>query len=249
MLTLHRVVAGYHGVNVVRDVDLVVPAGSSVALLGANGAGKTTLLKTVAGVGPQLRAGSITLDGRRIDGTPPHVRARLGVCLVPEGRGIFRRLTVRENLELFVAGGGRRHGAEAARRTVPDAVDRLLDAFPMLASFLDHRAGALSGGQQQMLALGRALVTDAAVVLADELSVGLAPVVVDEIFGVIGRMQAQGRSLLIVEQYVDRVLDVVDYVYILHKGRVVFVGEPEQCRGSAVFDRYLGTHMNERISL
>jgi branched-chain amino acid transport system ATP-binding protein len=239
MLTLRQVVAGYHGVNVVRDVDLVVPAGSSVALLGANGAGKTTLLKAVAGVGPQLRGGSITLDGWRIDGTPAHVRARLGVCLVPEGRGIFRRLSVRENLELFVVGG---------RRSVPDAVDRFLDAFPMLASFLDHRAGALSGGQQQMLALGRAMVTDAALVLADELSVGLAPVVVDDIFDVIGRMQSQGRSLLIVEQYVDRVLDVVDYVYILHKGRVVFVGEPEQCRGSAVFDRYLGTHLNERIS-
>ena len=237
MLTLTGVVAGYRGVNVLRDVDLVVPTGSAVALLGANGAGKTSLLKVVAGVGPTFRGGTITLDGHRFDGAPAHTRARLGLCLVPEGRGIFRRLSVRENLELF-----------AGRRQVVRAVDRFVDAFPMLGPFLDHRAGALSGGQQQMVALGRALVTDAALVLADELSVGLAPVVVDEIFSVIRRVRAQGRSLLIVEQYVDRILDVVDYVYILHKGRIVFVGEPEQCRGSDVFDRYLGTHATERIS-
>jgi len=235
MLTLTGVVAGYQGVDVLRGVDLVVPDAASVALLGANGAGKTTLLKVAAGVGPTLRAGTVELDGRRIDGTPAHARARLGLCLVPEGRGIFRRLSVRENLELFATG------------PVDEAVGSFVDAFPMLAEFLGHRAGTLSGGQQQMLALGRALVTNPAVVLADELSVGLAPIVVDEIFAAMRRMRAQGRSLLIVEQYVDRVLDVVDYVYILHKGRVVFVGEPEQCRGSAVFDRYLGTHTSERI--
>jgi branched-chain amino acid transport system ATP-binding protein len=234
MLTLTGVAAGYQGVDVLRDVDLVVPDGSCVALLGANGAGKTTLLKVAAGVGPTLRAGTVTLNGCRLEATPAHTRARLGLCLVPEGRGIWRQLSVRENLELFAAGGA------------GSAVDRFVEAFPKLGPFLDHRAGALSGGQQQMLALGRALVTDAGVVMADELSVGLAPVVVDEIFGVMRRMQGEGRSLLIVEQYVDRVLDVADYVYILHKGRVVFVGEPEQCRGSAVFDRYLGTH-TERI--
>jgi branched-chain amino acid transport system ATP-binding protein len=247
MLTLCGVAAGYHGVDVLRDVDLVVPDGASVAVLGANGAGKTSLLKVAAGVGPTLRAGAIHLDGCRIDGTPAHTRARLGLCLVPEGRGIFRKLSVRENLELFVTGGGRRRIAAAPPGDVDAALARFVDAFPTLAGFLDRRAGTLSGGQQQMLALGRALVTNAAVVLADELSVGVAPVVVDEIFAAMRRMRAEGRSLLIVEQYVDRVLAVVDYVYILHKGRVVFVGEPEQCRGSAVFDRYLGTHASERI--
>src|SRR5262249_50675143 len=161
-----------------RDVDLVVPDAASVALLGANGAGKTTLLKTAAGVGPTLRAGTVVLDGRRLDGTPAHTRARRGLCLVPEGRGIFRKLSVRQNLELSApAGTGRRNAAAAAG--VDSAVARFVDVFPMLGPFLGHRAGALSGGQQQMLALGRALVTDAAVVLADELSVGLAPVVVD----------------------------------------------------------------------
>jgi branched-chain amino acid transport system ATP-binding protein len=247
MLTLRGVAAGYHGVDVLRDVDLVVPDGASVALLGANGAGKTTLLKVAAGVGATLRAGTVELDGRRIEGTPVHTRARLGLCLVPEGRGIFRKLSVRENLELFVTGGTARRNAPPAHRDVDAATARFVDAFPKLAEFLDHRAGTLSGGQQQMLALGRALVTDPAVVLADELSVGLAPIVVEEIFAAMHRMRAQGRSLLIVEQYVDRVLDVVDYVYILHKGRIVFVGEPKQCRGSAVFDRYLGTHTTERI--
>jgi branched-chain amino acid transport system ATP-binding protein len=247
MLTLTGVTAEYHGVDVLRDVDLVVPDGASVALLGANGAGKTTVLKVAAGIGPTLRAGRVAVDGRRVDGTAPHTRARLGLCLVPEGRGIFRNLSVRENLELFVTAGTKPRIGTATPRDVADAVDRFVDAFPMLDAFLNHRAGALSGGQQQMLALGRALVTDARLVLADELSVGLAPVVVDEIFGVMRTMQAQGRSLLIVEQYIDRILDVVDYVYILHKGRVVFVGEPEQVRGSGVFDRYLGTHVTERI--
>jgi len=248
MLTLTGVAAGYHGVDVLRDVDLVVPDGASVALLGANGAGKTTLLKVAAGVGPTLRAGSVALGGCRIDGLPAHTRARLGLCLVPEGRGIFRKLSVRENLELFVTGATGPRLAAGPAHDVEGAVARFTDAFPMLGPFLDHRAGALSGGQQQMLAVGRALITDASVVLADELSVGLAPVVVDEIFAVMRRMQAEGRSLLIVEQYIDRVLDAVDYVYILHKGRIAFVGEPEQCRGSAVFDRYLGTHPSERTA-
>jgi branched-chain amino acid transport system ATP-binding protein len=208
-----------------------------VALLGANGAGKTTLLKVAAGVGPTLRAGRVEFDGRPVERLSAHARARLGLCLIPEGRGIFRRLTVRENVALFAGG-----------RAPAPAIDAVLGVFPTLAPALDARAGTLSGGQQQMLALGRALVSNAKVILADELSVGLAPLVVEEIFAVLRSMQADGRSLLIVEQYVDRVLDAVDYVYILHKGRVVFVGEPDQCRGSAVFERYLGRHQHERTA-
>jgi len=232
MLRLVGVGAGYKGGDVLRGVDLDVPAGSSVALLGANGAGKTTLLRVAAGIPPGLRRGHIEWDGRRIDDTSAHDRARLGLCLVPEGRGIFRKLTVRENVAVF----DRHHRNGAA------ALNTVLATFPRLEPFVDARAGQLSGGQQQMLALGRALVSDARLILADELSVGLAPIVVDEIFAALGALRAEGRSLLIVEQYVDRILDVVDSVSILHKGSIVFAGRPDQCRSSAVFDRYLGRH-------
>ena len=234
MLEFRGVAAGYGTVPVLRGVDLRVPSGATVALLGANGAGKTTLLRTAAGV-IRPTGGQVVFDGRRVEHEAYHLRARRGLCLLPEGRGIFRDLTVRDNLIMFGAG-----------LKTSEVVKIAVDAFPILEQKLNVPAGSLSGGQQQMVSVVRALLPGTSVVLADELSVGLAPIVVDEIFAAMRRMRAQGRSLLIVEQYVDRVLDVVDYVYILHKGRVVFVGEPEQCRGSTVFDRYLGTH-TERI--
>jgi branched-chain amino acid transport system ATP-binding protein len=228
MLRLDGIRAGYDGVEVLRGVDLIVPSGATVALVGANGAGKTTLLRVAAGLLP-IRSGRVDLDGRDLSGEPPHRRVRRGLCFVPEGGGIFRPLTVGENIAMYAQG-----------REVATATETVLQTFPALERFLDVEAGRLSGGQQQMLALSRALVTAATTVLADELSMGLAPVVVDEIFEVIGRLRSVGRSLLLVEQYVDRVLDIADYVYLLHKGEVVLVGEPEQCRHSEVFDRYLG---------
>ena len=228
MLRLEDIHAGYGRVEVLRGVNLVVPTGAAVALLGANGAGKTTLLKVAAGL-VRHSAGTIVLDGERIDHQPTQVRARKGLCLVPEGRGIFRDLSVRENLAMF-----------AGRRTLGDVVERTLEAFPVLRSRLDHLAGRLSGGQQQMVAFARALTSDAKIILADELSVGLAPVIVDEIFATVAQLRTEGRSLLIVEQYVDRALEVVDDIYILHKGRVVFVGDPDLCRDRGVFDTYIG---------
>jgi len=228
MLRLEDIHAGYGRVEVLRGVNLVVPTGAAVALLGANGAGKTTLLKVAAGL-VRHSAGTIVLDGERIDHQPTQVRARKGLCLVPEGRGIFRDLSVRENLAMF-----------AGRRSLGDVVERTLEAFPVLRSRLDHLAGRLSGGQQQMVAFARALTSDAKIILADELSVGLAPVIVDEIFATVAQLRAEGRSLLIVEQYVDRALEVVDDIYILHKGRVVFVGDPDLCRDRGVFDTYIG---------
>jgi branched-chain amino acid transport system ATP-binding protein len=228
MLTLSGVHAGYGRVEVLRGVDLAVPSGSVVALLGANGAGKTTLLRVAAGlVAPT--AGEVLLDGRPVGTARAHVRARRGLCLIPEGRGIFRPLSVRENLAMFAGG-----------RDVPAAVRTATAAFPILGERLSERAATLSGGQQQMLAVSRAFLGDYGLIMADELSVGLAPVVVDEIFASIDRLRSQGRALLIVEQYVDRVLDIADYVYILHKGRIAFVGEPGQCRHSRVFDQYVG---------
>ena len=229
MLRLSGVRAGYRRSEVLHGVDLVVPPGAAVALLGANGAGKSTLLRVAAGLLPAT-AGSVWLGDERVDRLSTHERTRRGLCLIPEGRAIFRPLTVRQNLAMQVGGKG-----------VDGAVERAVAAFPILGDRLGQVAGTLSGGQQQMLAVARALVTDPAVVLADELSVGLAPVVVDEIFEAVAALRAAGRSLLIVEQYVDRALAVADYVYILHKGRIAFVGEPAQCRADDVYRQYLGS--------
>jgi branched-chain amino acid transport system ATP-binding protein len=229
MLQLVGVRGGYGRVKVLHDIDLVVPPGSAVALLGANGAGKSTLLKLAAGLVP-ASAGRVLLGGEDVTHKSTFERARKGLCLIPEGRGIFRQLTVRENLHMHCA--GRAEGA---------AIDEAIEFFPRLGERLHQVAGTLSGGEQQMLAVARALMTSGQVVMADELSVGLAPAIVDEILAAVATLRASGRSLLIVEQYVDRVLELADYVYILHKGRVVFVGEPDQCRDHQIFDRYMGS--------
>jgi branched-chain amino acid transport system ATP-binding protein len=212
-----------------------VPSAATVVLLGPNGAGKTTLLKTIVGL-VGATGGEIRFQGRPVTRTAPHLRARQGICLIPEGRGIFRRLSVRENLVVQADGGGARglHQSPLTR-----AAERAADLFPVLGRRLDQQAGTLSGGEQQMLALARAFVTDAPLILADELSMGLAPVVVDQIFDAVGVLRSEGRSVLLVEQYVERAVAVADYVYILNKGRVVFTGLPAECSSSAVFARYL----------
>jgi len=227
-LELAGVHAGYGRTTVLRGVDLSVPQGATVALLGANGAGKTTLLRAVAGLLP-LRDGEIRLAGRPAPSSADG-RARAGLCLVPEGRGIFPRLTVEENVALFA--GGRRRRAEA--------FDRVAGVFPVLAQRRSQVAGTMSGGQQQMLAFSRALCTDASVILADELSFGLAPIVLDELFEAVAGLRDAGRSLLIVEQFVDRVMGLADWIYVLDKGTVTFVGEPAQLADGRVFERYLG---------
>lgn len=228
VLDIQGLRAGYGRTEVLHGVDLRVPQGSAVALLGANGAGKSTLLRTIAGLVPASK-GDIYFQGERINRRSPHARAHSGVCLIPEGRGIFRRLTVRENLVI-----------QAGKRNESESIERAVSIFPKLGERLSQLAGTLSGGEQQMVALSRAIITDPVLILADELSVGLAPVVVDDILEAIERVRATGSSLLLVEQYVERALGLVEYVYILHKGRVVFVGEPSQCHDTAVFDQYLG---------
>ena len=227
LLEVRGLRAGYGRTEVLRGVDLTVPQGATVVLLGPNGAGKTTLLRALAGLVPAT-AGDVRFRDQRLGGLSAHRRARRGVCLIPEGRGIFRRLTVRENLVVQAEAGGLR-----------EAVDRAAVLFPILGERLDQPAGTLSGGQQQMLALARAFVTGAPLILADELSMGLAPVVVDDIFGALDALRREGRSLLLVEQYVERAVAVADYVYILGKGRIVFAGEPAECTSGAVFARYL----------
>jgi len=228
-LRFESITAGYGTSRVLFGVDLEVPAGKAVALLGANGAGKTTLLKVGAAV---LRPfnGQVFIGDRAVTHQSAHERAKEGLCLIPEGHGIFRQLSVRENLAMFVKGKG-----------VRDAVEKAASFFPVLGQRLGQDAATLSGGQQQMLAVCRALCSDAQVILADELSLGLAPVVVDEIFSAVDALLAEGRSLLIVEQYADRALAVVDHVYILSKGTVVFDGSPNQCLAEDVFERYVGS--------
>jgi len=228
MLELRDIVAGYAETVVLRDVSLTVPSGSVVALLGPNGAGKTTLLRVASGL-LRPRSGGVLLDGVDWTGRRAPRLAAAGVCHVPEGRGIFPALTVRENLLLYAPPGA-----------VGEAIERAGEAFPVLVDRLGQVAGTLSGGQQQMLALARAYVSSPRLVLLDEVSMGLAPRIVDEIFEFFGRLRNEGASLLVVEQYVTRALEMADYVYLLQRGRVAFCGQPCEVDAANVLNQYLG---------
>jgi branched-chain amino acid transport system ATP-binding protein len=231
VLALQGVSAGYRQATVLRDVTLRVHAGQVVALLGSNGAGKTTTLRAAAGV-IRPGAGTVSLNGTDVTKWPPHRRAASGLCLVPEGRGIFRSLTVRENLRLQL---------DTSRGSGADALDRGLSVFPALARRLNEVAGRLSGGQQQMLALARAYVTCPAVVLLDEVSMGLAPRIVDEIFGALHQLAETGAALIVVEQYVTRAMHMADTVVLLRKGTVVYDGPADGLDEESVLRSYLGT--------
>jgi branched-chain amino acid transport system ATP-binding protein len=229
MLSLDGITAGYGKTIVLRDVHLAVPPGRVVALLGANGAGKTTLLRVASGL-LAPRVGRLLVDGADQTGTTPEGLCRRGICHVPEGRGVFPSLTVRENLRLF-----------SAAADEGEALDRAVDAFPRLGERLGQPAGTMSGGEQQMLALARAYLGRPRFVLLDEVSMGLAPRVVDEIFAFLARLAADGVALLLVEQYVSKALALADHVYTLARGRITFAGEPAELAGDDVFARYLGS--------
>lgn len=228
MLELRDVSGGYGRHTVIRDVSIRVPDNSVVALLGANGAGKTTLLRMASGMLP-ARSGQVLLDGTDVTRWPAYRLARSGVCHVPEGRGIFRALSVRDNLRLL-----------APRSTDLKAIPTATKAFPRLGERLGQQAGTLSGGEQRMLALAHPYLADSRMILLDEMSIGLAPKVVDMIFEHLQNLAAQGASLLLVEQYVGRALKLADYVYILRKGRIIFAGEPSQLTSERVLVSYLG---------
>jgi len=213
LLATHALHVAYGSVTAIRELSLSVQQGELVCLIGANGAGKSTALKALAGIQP-VASGSIHYDGSAITGMPTHLRVRKGIALVPEGRGIFARLTVSENLQL---GAYARSDAHA----VAQDLDYVLGLFPRLAERRRQIAGTLSGGEQQMLAIGRALMSRPRLLLLDEPSMGLAPIMVQKIFEIIRRIAANGVTLLLVEQNAKLALEVSDRGYVLESGRIV----------------------------
>jgi branched-chain amino acid transport system ATP-binding protein len=227
-MQLRGVTTGYGATTVLWDVDLEVPPSTVVALLGPNGAGKTTLLRAASGLLP-VREGTVFMDGEDVTRRNMNQMARRGLCHIPEGRGIFPSLSVRENLTLF-----------SPKRKEKECLDRAGQAFPILGQRLNQTAGSLSGGEQQMLAIVRAYISNPRLVLVDEASMGLAPLVVDRIFEFLTTIATEGTSLLVVEQYVYRALDMAQRVYLLNHGRIVYSGTPDELEGQDIFERYLG---------
>ncbi|MCU1483289.1 MAG: transporter related [Actinomycetia bacterium] len=229
LLELRGIRAGYGGVEALHGIDLVVPGGSIVALLGPNGAGKTTTLAVVNGLLTPT-AGSVLLEGHDVSGASTVALARAGVCLIPEGRGIFPNLTVRENLLM---------DTYAAGKPVAEIEEAAYGRFPRLGERRSQVAGTLSGGEQQMLALSRALSSDPALILLDELSMGLAPLIVDELFTVVAELAATGVTILVVEQFASVVLGVADHVAVMAQGLIRLQGRPDEVRDE-LHAAYLG---------
>jgi branched-chain amino acid transport system ATP-binding protein len=228
MLELRGVSSGYGQATILRNVDLAVPAGSVTALLGPNGAGKTTLLATASGlIRPQK--GSVLLDGVDVSRSSSSRRCEMGICHIPEGRAVFRSLTVKENLRL-----------QAAKDDEQTTAPRVVEAFPILGKRMSQVAGTLSGGEQQMLAMAAAYARSPRLVMVDEASLGLAPIIVDAIFGFLEGLRDRGTSLLLVDQFIVRALALADRAYVIGKGEIVFAGRPDELRESDVFQKYLG---------
>jgi branched-chain amino acid transport system ATP-binding protein len=229
MLELHAVTAGYGDTTVLRGVSLSVAAGRVAALLGPNGAGKTTLLRTASGLlAPS--AGTVIMDGEDVTTRQPHDLVKRGMCHVPEGRAIFPSLTVRENIRAF-----------ATKREELHAVERAFSAFPILGQRASQRAGTLSGGEQQMLALARAWIRDPRLVLIDEPTLGLAPLIVHAVYEFLEKLASGGSAMLIVEQYVDKALALADDVYVLVHGEIVLNGTADNIDRDALAHHYIAT--------
>ena len=229
-LALDAVHAGYGNIAVLRDVSLSVGDGEILGVLGRNGMGKTTLINTIAGLIPAT-SGTIRLDGRDVTRVPVHRRARLGITTVVQGRGMFPQMTVRENLEMGRIAGG------APKRS---RIDEVVGYFPRLGERMHQQAGTLSGGEQQMLAIGRGLMTDPKVMLLDEPSDGVMPILVQQIAeNLLEINRREGMTLVIVEQNVPMVLQMTDHCVIIEKGRIVAEGNRQQISSSEVMQAYL----------
>ena len=232
MLALENVVSRYGRIEVVHGVSLTVAAGEIVALVGSNGAGKTTLLRAISGVQP-IAKGAITFEGRPIQNLAPHLRVRLGIAQVPEGRQVFGPLSVEDNLRL---GAWARSSAD-----VPAELDKVYAMFPPLADKRAVAAGSLSGGQQQMLAIGRALMAAPKLLLLDEPSMGLAPLLIEQILAAIRELRRTGVTVLLVEQNVTAALAMADRAYVIETGRIVLSGESRTiAQDPRVRQAYLG---------
>jgi branched-chain amino acid transport system ATP-binding protein len=233
LLSVRGLVLAYGKIMAVKGIDLDVDAGKVVCLIGANGAGKTTTLRGLSGL-LRPKAGTVEFSGEVISRLPPHRIARLGVIQVPEGRQIFTRMSVAENLRIGAFAVTER--SEIARR-----LDEVVAVFPRLGERLRQSAGLLSGGEQQMLAMGRALMANPNVLLLDEPSMGLAPKLVDEIFGLIAKLKAARRTILLVEQNARLALDVADDAYVLETGRIRLSGKARDIANDPqVLAAYLG---------
>jgi branched-chain amino acid transport system ATP-binding protein len=233
MLDVRNLCVHYGIAPALRDVTLAIGDGELVCVVGPNGAGKTTLINALAGL-LRAKSGRITLDGCEMTKLPPHRFCAAGVALVPEGRRLFARMTVRENLDI----GAYAPAVRSARRRTLEQVCAL---FPIIRDKLDAAAGTLSGGQQQMVAIGRALMARPKLLLLDEPSLGLSPLVVQSMFGAIRDVNAAGTALLLVEQNVAMALDIADRAYLLDEGRMVAEGAPDTVFNTPELQRaYLG---------
>jgi branched-chain amino acid transport system ATP-binding protein len=236
VLRVERLTGGYTKAPILRDVGIEVGEAEIVACFGRNGAGKTTLLRALCGALP-VCSGSISLGDRRVERAPIWTRAQLGMTHVPEGRHIFKFMTVRENLEA---------GALATKH--PPALAEIYDLFPRLGERQQQRAGTLSGGEQQMVAIGRALMSSPRIMLIDEMSAGLAPVLTDRLVDGLVRIRERGVAILLVEQAPHLVADVIDRAYLLEQGRVVGDGTLDHLGGAeGIADLYLGVHADHSL--
>ena len=235
LLHVDNIQVRYGAIVALKGISFTVAEGEIVALLGANGAGKTTTQKTVSGM---LRpvAGSITYAGKRIDGIPAHDLIRLGICHVPEGRHVFPRMTVAENLEM---------GAYRFRSVDTADLDRVFELFPRLKERIKQQAGTLSGGEQQMLAIGRALMGKPRLILLDEPSMGLAPLIVAQIFDILREINAAGVTVLLVEQNAAQALSLADRGYVLETGEIVLEGSGTDLLAD---DRVRAAYLGEEIA-
>jgi branched-chain amino acid transport system ATP-binding protein len=232
MLELRALRGGYGAVEVLRGLSMEVEAGEIVALLGSNGAGKSTLNNTVCGL-QRAFSGSVRFEGREITRESPTEIVAAGLIQVPEGRRVFPNLTVRENLQL----GSYRRGRERRAQNL----ERVFGTFPKLRERLGQKAGTLSGGEQQMLAIGRALMGEPRLLILDEPSLGLSPLLVEELFALIGRLNGGGLSILLVEQNVGQSLEIAHRAYVMENGAIAFQGTPAALLANAELTRaYLG---------
>jgi len=236
MLNLDSVNVSYGAIQAVRGVSIEVPKGEVVTIIGANGAGKSTLLKSIVGLEP-VAAGRVVLDGRDITATPPHRRTALGVALSPEGRGVFPDQSVRDNLLL----GAYSRKSDTTR--TEEKIERSFGLFPRLRERQEQFAGTLSGGEQQMLAIARALMSDPKLLLLDEPSLGLAPLIIKDIFKTIRTLRETGLTILLVEQMANQALGVADHAYVLETGRITHQGKgSDLLNDPKVRAAYLGAH-------